>query len=134
MPGVVVEVAYSESTRHVSRKAFDYLTYSCGGIQTVIGLDAHYHASTFCVDLYVWTPTTTIKKEICKGDSINSDTLVIPLSAFGPPDELASEYPEADLDKEIILSFEELTACFREALMLHEIDESSKSRLISIKE
>jgi hypothetical protein len=100
----------------------------------VVGLDAHYDLSTYGLNLFVWTSTTTTKKETCKGDIVNLGTLTIPLKAFGPPDELVSEYPGADLDKEVMLTFEELAACFHKAVMAHEMEEKLKNHLISVKQ
>jgi hypothetical protein len=90
-PGIIIEVAHIQSTQNLSEKAIQYLTYSSGGIQLVVGSDAYYKSSICRLDLYIWTLTSgtikeAVKEEICQSDHVNSGSLVIPLKAFGPPD------------------------------------------------
>jgi hypothetical protein len=87
----------------------------------VIGLDASYCTSIHSLDLYLWTTTRHMKKEVCKGDKVNSGTLTIPLKAFGSPATLAVKYPGADLGKRFNLSFDELAACYYAAIKAHNV-------------
>lgn len=98
IPGVVVEVAFSQSIKNLSAKAINYLTLSNGCI-LVIGLDASYCIKIHCLNLHLWMSLTThVKKEIRNGNHINSGALAIPLRTFGPTHALAVKYPAADLD------------------------------------
>jgi hypothetical protein len=63
---------------------------------------------------YSWRKS--VGEEICNKDGTNPGSLAIPLIVFGPPNIVASQYPNANLHKEIIISYEELAACFHEAV------------------
>jgi hypothetical protein len=106
-------VEFSQPIKDLSAKAINYITLSNSCIRLVIGLDANYRTRIRRFDLHLWTLTATehIKKKIYKGDHVNSRALPILLEAFGPPAALASKYTGADLDKKIILSFDDLVAC-----------------------
>jgi hypothetical protein len=125
LPSVVVEIAFSQSIHDLTKKAIQYLTLANGHIQFVIGFDAGYESNSNRLKLHGWALTTgterekSIEEEICHGEYVYPGTLAIPLKAFGPPDALALEYGGADLDKKIILTYEELAVCFLFAKMVH---------------
>lgn len=56
-PGVVIEVAFSQSLKDLDRIAWDYISDSNGGIQVVVGLDLAYHTKE--ATLSVWRPVIT---------------------------------------------------------------------------
>jgi hypothetical protein len=56
-PGVVIEVAFSQSSKDLDRVAWDYVSDSNGGIQAVVGLNLNY--SDKGASLSVWRPVIT---------------------------------------------------------------------------
>ena len=102
----MVEVSFSQPIEEVSTKAIDYLTLSNRNIELVIGPDTSYDERIDSLTLQGWTLTVytkngtacwgkSIEKEICKGDHVNTGTLIILLKSFGPPDALILTYPHA---------------------------------------
>jgi hypothetical protein len=66
--------------------------------------------------LFALVSLCSIKSKICNGDQVKSGKVAISLKAFGLADALASIYPNANLDEEIVLRYEELAGCFSQAL------------------
>jgi hypothetical protein len=56
-PGVVIEIAYSQSSKKLHRLAWNYISGSDGGIQVVVGLELSYN--TKAASLSVWRPIIT---------------------------------------------------------------------------
>lgn len=56
-PGVVIEVAFSQSPKDLGRLAWEYISDSDGGIQVVVGLDLAYNTKE--ATLTVWRPVIT---------------------------------------------------------------------------
>ncbi|TAQ84869.1 hypothetical protein B7494_g6802, partial [Chlorociboria aeruginascens] len=56
-PGVIIEVAYSQSPKKLDRLAWSYIINSNGGIQVVVGLDLDY--SNKRASLIVWRSVIT---------------------------------------------------------------------------
>lgn len=51
-PGVVIEVAFSQSLKKLDHVAWDYIGGSNGGIQVVIGLNSEYKGKR--ASIFVW--------------------------------------------------------------------------------
>lgn len=56
-PGVVIEIAFSQSPKDLGRLAWEYISDSDGGIQVVVGLDLAYNTKE--ATLSVWRPVIT---------------------------------------------------------------------------
>ena len=56
-PGVVIEVAFSQSLKKLDRVAWDYIGGSDGGIQVVIGLNLDYEGKG--ATIFVWRAQIT---------------------------------------------------------------------------
>jgi hypothetical protein len=119
-PGVVIEVAYSQSFEELERKADDLIVNSEGNIQLVIGLETE---SKKAFKISAWRPdftrsenenkNTVAMKTIIEQDTIRdedgkvkSGSITFQLQDFGT--NLAITYPDADLTKEIVLHYNDL--------------------------
>jgi hypothetical protein len=56
-PGVVIEAAYSQSSKKLGHLAWNYISGSNGRIQVVVGLDLNYNSKA--ASLSVWRPVIT---------------------------------------------------------------------------
>ena len=101
-------------------------------MQYVMGPDSTYRGSPHRLTIHVWTSTISteygttaygweksLEDQICNGDQVNSGKAAIPLKAFGLPGALALTYPNANLQAEIVFSYNELDTCFSRALRAH---------------
>ena len=119
-PGVVIEVAYSQSFKKLRRKAFDLILNSDGKIQLVIGLDIKSQKSK-SFNISAWRPgffrfenqkalrvKTVIDQDIVRDSdgTIRPGNLRFSLQDFSK--DLATKYPNADLTEEVILSYDVL--------------------------
>ena len=114
-PGVVMEIARSQSFKQLRRKAFDFIVKSDGRVQLVIGLEVG-HKKVFKISC--WRPEfyrlknpdamrmkTVINQEIIRESdgTLRSGDLRFHLQDFST--DLANKYPDADLTKEIVLDY-----------------------------
>lgn len=122
-PGVVIEVAYSQSFKTLRRKASDFIVKSHGEIQLVIGLEIESKKPSKLLSskISVWRPEffrfenrdavgmkTIIDRDIIRDrdGTLRSGSLRFYLQDFST--ELAIKYPNADLAPEIILGYDVL--------------------------
>ena len=119
-PGIVIEVAYSQSFKKLRRKASDLILNSDGKIQLMIGLDIKSQKSK-SFNISAWRPEffqlenqdalrmkTIIDQDIIRDSdgTIRSGSLRFYLQDFSK--DLAIKYPNADLTEEIIFSYDVL--------------------------
>lgn len=115
-PGVVIEIACSQSFKQLRRKAFDFIVNSRGGVQVVIGLETgpnkSFKISLWRSEIYRLANHDALRvKNVLDQDIIRdsdgmlrSGDLRFHLQDF---DEFAAiKYPNADLTEEIVLDYE----------------------------
>lgn len=124
-PGVVIEIAYSESFEQLQHKAYDFTVRSGGEVQLVIGLERarekSFKISTWQPEFYQFKNKDAVRmKTVVDQDIIrDSDGTLRPgslrfhLQDFGR--NLATRYPDADLTKEIVLDYGVLAECLIDA-------------------
>ena len=124
-PGVVIELAYSQSFESLRWKAQDLIVNSDGRIQLVIGLEIEgkksYKISAWRADFIRSEDKVTVRmKAVIEQDVIrDSDgklkpgSMTFQLNDFGT--NLATTYPNADLTKVIALHYNDLADYLAEA-------------------
>lgn len=117
-PGIVIEVAYSQSFKSLRHKADDFIVDSDGKIQLVIGLEIESKKSC---KISAWRSDFTrfenkdivamkavIEQDIIRDEDgkVKSGSIIFQLQDFGT--NLAIIYPDADLTKIITLHYNDL--------------------------
>ena len=118
-PGVVIEIAYSESFEKLRHKAYDFIVRSGGEVQLVIGLVIGSNES---LKISAWRPEfyrsknkdavrmkAIVDQDIIRDSNgtLKPGSLRFHLQDFGR--DIATKYPDADLTKEIVLDYDVLT-------------------------
>ena len=119
-PGVIIEVAYSQSFKKLRRKAYDFIVGSTGSVQLVIGLETGNKKSK-SFKISVWRPEfyrsenkdavrmkTIAERDIIRGSdgTLKPGYLRFHLRDFD--EDLTIKYPYAELTKEITLDYDVL--------------------------
>lgn len=124
-PGIVIELAYSQSFKSLRGKAQDLIVNSYGSIQLVIGLETEskksYKISAWRADFTRSENKDAVRmKAVIEQDVIRdsdgklkSGSMTFQLQDFGR--NLATSYPNADLTKVITLHYNELADYLAEA-------------------
>lgn len=124
-PGIVIEVAYSESFKELRRKAYDLIVGSEGSVQLVIGLEIEsenlFKLSTWRPEYYRSENGDAVRMKATTNQDIIRDSdgtfkpgcLRFHLQDFGT--DLATNYPDAELTKEIALDYDVLNEYLIEA-------------------
>lgn len=126
--GVAFETAWSETLSHLSSKAKGYIL---GGVQLVIGFKISY-PSPDNLNLHVWRRRIAeeckeasngflkeVEDQIIEGNVTHPGVLKIRLGDFASTRDIAEQYPNADLSKEIALDYEDLARYYRKAKQIH---------------
>ena len=120
-PGVIIEIADSQSFEELRKKAFDFIVRSKGRVQLVIGLEIGNENSKKSFKISSWRPEfyrlgnkdavrmkVIIDQDIIRDSdgTIKRGCLKFHLEDFG--ENLATKYPDTNLTKEITLDYDVL--------------------------
>lgn len=122
-------MAYSQSVKDLSDKAKRYLLAFKGrGVQVVIGITCS-HPKAKCLSTYVWRLCVSregekicykawkeMEERIVGGGNISSGHYAIKLKDFAPAEASPLEYPDAELESEIVLQYRDLAGCYQMAM------------------
>lgn len=127
-PGVIFEIACSQTESGLGRAAKDYIIESYGQVQKVVGIKVDSNSSR--VSMTVWSPSFEMDGGVsvvgyqkpvdrdpvrnAQGDALPS-SLNVRLRDLGPQADLDRLYPGAELDRTIEISYRDIVGYIYEA-------------------